>query len=296
MNALTIVLLAGACLASAAGNRIVGGELTTINEYPGIVAIENLSWLTETWAQSCAGNILTTRWIVSAAHCFEGFWLTETWAQSCAGNILTVRWIVSAAHCFEGLFYEPRRRRIRAGSSFRNTGGQVIGVVSEFKHPTYGSYGMDGDINVILLQSPLEYNPVVAAVNIVSQGFELPDDSPVVHAGWGTTSSGGTLSEQLRDVTIYTINRELCRDRYWNEPPVGARPVTENMICAGILDVGGKDACQGDSGGPLYYTDAVGTRILVGIVSWGLGCANATFGGLSTRVSSYTDWIIETAV
>ncbi|KAJ2952694.1 hypothetical protein O0L34_g7037 [Tuta absoluta] len=262
MNTLICVLLAGACLASVAGKRIVGGELTTVEEYPAIVAIESLSVNTETWSQSCGGSILTTRYIVSAAHCFEG------------------------------VFYNPSRRRIRAGSSFRNTGGQVIGIVIDHKHPSYGSLGFDGDINVILLQSALEYNPIVTNVNIVSQGFELPNNSPVVHAGWGHTSEGGSVSEQLRHVSIYTIDRQLCMDRYVDHP----LPVTENMICAGILDVGGKDACQVDSGGPMYYNDAANTRILVGIVSWGQGCANASYPGLSTRVASYTDWIVATAV
>ena len=39
------------------------------------------------------------------------------------------------------------------------------------------------------------------------------------------------------------------------------------MICAGVAG-GGKDACEGDSVGPLV----VGGQ-LVGIVSWGVGCA-----------------------
>lgn len=94
----------------------------------------------------------------------------------------------------------------------------------------------------------------------------------------------------LRDVTIYTINNDWCRTRY-SELPNSL--VTENMICAGILEVGGKDACQGDSGGPLYFNSA-GNNIIVGIVSWGYQCANGSFPGLSTTVASYTNWIVET--
>lgn len=95
----------------------------------------------------------------------------------------------------------------------------------------------------------------------------------------------------LRDVTIYTVNTEWCRLRYLELPSPGI--VTENMICAGILSVGGRDACQGDSGGPLYFTSA-GVNILVGIVSWGHQCANGSFPGVSTAVSPYTNWIIKT--
>ena len=43
--------------------------------------------------------------------------------------------------------------------------------------------------------------------------------------------------------------------------------ITDAMICAG--GEVGIDACQGDSGGPLYDPS---TNILVGVVSFGLGC------------------------
>lgn len=52
------------------------------------------------------------------------------------------------------------------------------------------------------------------------------------------------------------------------------------MICA---TDNGKDGCQGDSGGPLY--DAV-NNVVVGIVSWGIGCAHPSFPGVYSRISS----------
>ncbi|XP_013186269.1 trypsin, alkaline C [Amyelois transitella] len=253
----TVILLAAVACNKAASNRIVGGELTTIEYYTSLVQVEFLGVFTGTWSQSCAANILNSRNVLSAAHCFEGF------------------------------LYEPSRRRIRAGATFRNTGGILALVEREFNHPTYGLNAMDGDVAVVRLSEPLVYSPVVQQATIVAQDTVLPDNLPVVHAGWGATSWQGPASSQLQDVTIYTVNNELCRQRYLALPN---HVVTTNMICAGILDVGGRDACQGDSGGPLYYDN-----ILVGIVSWGHQCANDTFPGVSTAVAPYTNWIVQIA-
>ncbi|XP_037303384.1 trypsin, alkaline C-like [Manduca sexta] len=253
---IALALFAGNIIASTA-SRIVGGQLTTIDRYPSLVQVE--------------------------------FLRIFTWSQSCAANILNNFYVLSAAHCFEGLFYDRSRRRIRGGATFRNTGGEVIGIVREFNHPDYDIIPSDADITVVRLSAPIIYNPVMQQGMIVPQGFEIPDNMPVVHAGWGATRWLGLQSSQLQDVTIYTVNRQLCAERYLSLHP--SLQITGNMICAGILDVGGKDACQGDSGGPMYFGG-----VIVGIVSWGHRCANATFPGVSTAVGPYTDWIVSTAV
>ncbi|KAJ8711581.1 hypothetical protein PYW08_008535 [Mythimna loreyi] len=255
---LALALLAGIACASPA-SRILGGDETSVAQYPSIVQVES------------AG--------VSSG----------IWSQSCGGNILTMRYVLSAAHCFHGVYYDPKNRRIRAGSSIRGYGGQVAYVDVEINHPTYGANDMDGDITVVKLKDSLVYGPYVQQGAIIVQDFEMPEGIPVDLVGWGATELGGLPSNELREATVFIIKREICAERY-NSLTV-PRSVTENMICASLIDVGGKDACQGDFGGPLYYG-----QILVGILSWGEGCANKTLPGVSTAVSSYSQWITQTAI
>nr|ALE15214.1 trypsin-like serine protease precursor [Diatraea saccharalis] len=247
-----LVSLAATAYAASTG-RIVGGRDTTIDNYPSLVQVEN-------------------RFII-------------VWFQNCGGNILTTRYILSAAHCFTGETYSPSNRRIRAGSSYRNTGGIVIGVKRSINHPSYIDYQYDGDISVVELETPLVYSSVIQQASIIAPGAEIRDNMPAVYAGWGSIEENGPSSRVLQHVNVFTINRNICRQRYSEEA------ITDNMICAGVLDEGGRDACQGDSGGPMYVQN-----ILVGIISWGYGCGSPSFPGVNTAVSSYTDWIVKTAV
>jgi secreted trypsin-like serine protease len=51
------------------------------------------------------------------------------------------------------------------------------------------------------------------------------------------------------------------------------------------------DSCQGDSGGPLMMFTTSNQWVLVGLISYGYGCALANYMGVYTRVAAYQDWI-----
>lgn len=91
----------------------------------------------------------------------------------------------------------------------------------------------------------------------------------------------GFASEELRHVNVFTINSEICKNRFSKHIAI-----TENMLCTGWLDIGGHDQCTRDSGSPVYHRDNV-----VGISSMGIGCARPCYPGVNVRVSRFSKWI-----
>ncbi|XP_046459165.1 trypsin-like [Daphnia pulex] len=98
-----------------------------------------------------------------------------------------------------------------------------------------------------------------------------------VIAGWGSTYSGGRVSQKLLKANVTIQDNSVCTRQYGSEFNGNA------MLCASAP---GKDTCQGDSGGPIIVNG-----ILVGTTSWGYGCANPNYAGIYTRITTYVDWI-----
>ena len=74
-----------------------------------------------------------------------------------------------------------------------------------------------------------------------------------------------------------------------NDPSAYNGMIHESQICAGFAQ-GGVDSCSGDSGGPLFV-EQDGQRTLVGVVSFGDGCARPDAYGIYTNVSFFRSWI-----
>ncbi len=87
----------------------------------------------------------------------------------------------------------------------------------------------------------------------------------------------------LRKVNLTTLAPSSCQATYPGE-------TTDLMLCAGSA---GLDSCQGDSGGPLVAFSS-GKPVLVGTVSWGIGCGLPKNPGVYARQSRFSSWIKQT--
>lgn len=182
----------------------------------------------------------------------------------CGGSLVSPDVIVTAQHCMEG----ATGVSAQIGEVDPSQATPVDGV-----DWVAGGGVESGDWAVIKLAEPVEAAEMPALASDASY-----DEGPTfTAAGWGATSEGGPTSDVLMEVDLPFVSDADC----------GAG---EEEVCAGDLQNGGIDTCQGDSGGPLLNT-ADGRPVLVGITSWGNGCAQPGEAGHYTQVSTYDEEI-----
>ena len=108
-------------------------------------------------------------------------------------------------------------------------------------------------------------------------------------AGYGNNRHGGSPTKELTVAHVPIVTKSKCQE-WFESQGEDKSAIDDDMICAGYK--GGKiDACQGDSGGALVVDDSSSRKVMVGIMSSGVGCGREKLPGLYTRVESYVDWI-----
>ncbi|XP_030017472.1 hepatocyte growth factor activator isoform X3 [Sphaeramia orbicularis] len=208
----------------------------------------------------------------------------------CAGTLVSSCWVVSAAHCF---FRNPLKSQIRVvfGQQRFNVTGpntRVFGVEQYVFPKQFSVFNPTlHDIVLIKLKKQdgrcVRKTPFIRPICLPDKGMTFPDGYCCTISGWGHLHEKAERYSSLQEAVVKLINQEKCR-----EPQVYGNHVTSDMICAGLN--GCADACQGDSGGPLACARN-DVSFLYGIISWGEGCGHTKKPGVYTRVVNYIDWI-----
>jgi Trypsin len=264
------------CYSNRHGKHICRGDLTQrrgVRYYrvePGVLA-----WQAQIFVASVRGG-----------------WQNQHW---CGGSLIDEGWVLTAAHCTRDGANAMNDVGVRLGAFDLAAGdGAIYRIDRVIVHANYKRGEKPNDIALLHVVPDKRpgTTPVyrVAAIPIVrpsTNGMEqLQIGQPVRTSGWGRTSENGVLMQQLGETKLRLMANQQCRSIYGDK-------FSDRALCAYAPDT---DSCEGDSGGPLTQLPSdrdIRKVRLIGIVSFGRGCAEPGVPGVYTRVESYFDWIQE---
>ncbi|XP_068622531.1 venom protease-like [Battus philenor] len=255
----------------------IGGRITEPGEFPHMGAV---GWKSSsgTWIFKCGSSLISSNFMLTAAHCSKVSSRDTTVAN-------TVPEIVRLGD----------KNIIDVYANGLNP--VDVRIKKIIVHPLYKAPKKYNDIAIIELQSHVTFNKYVQPACLWTKFDTSPLGTKATLTGWGVIETARLLtSPELQAAEVDIFDSKVCDDllkpscsRLWCG-------MNETQLCAGKLS-GGVDACQGDSGGPLQVRIDLPTKTqgamhyVIGVTSFGIGCARANTSGVYTRVSSFIDWI-----
>ncbi|CAK6444778.1 unnamed protein product [Pipistrellus nathusii] len=252
-------LESAACGQPRVSSRIVGGRDARAGEWPWQASVQRRG------AHVCGGALVAPQWVLTAAHCLRR-----------QAPVSEYRVLLGA---------------LRLG--WASPRALSVPVRRALLHPDFSEDGARGDLALLQLRRPAPLSARVQPVCLPEPGARPPPGAPCWVTGWGSLRPGVSLPawRPLQGVRVPLVDAGTC-DRLYHvgtSVPRAQQIVLPGNLCAGYPQ-GRKDACQGDSGGPLTCLES-GRWVLVGVVSWGKGCALPYRPGVYTNVATYSSWI-----
>ncbi|KAJ9579984.1 hypothetical protein L9F63_004367, partial [Diploptera punctata] len=221
-------------------SRIVGGKPTEMNEFPWMA---RLSYFNRFY---CGGTLINDRYVLTAAHCVKGF-----------------MWFM-----IKVTFGEHDRCN---KSAFPESRFVLRAVSGDFSYLNF-----DHDIALLRLNDKVPFTETIRPICLPVNSDELFENVKAIAAGWGTLKEDGKPSCILHQVEVPVMSNTDCT----NNTKYNHSMISGNMICAGYPD-GMKDSCQnGTRGRPKQRLRNDKKYELIGVVSWGNGCARPGYPGV----------------
>lgn len=201
----------------------------------------------------------------------------------CGGALINDRYILTAGHCI----FKTKKKHLTIGLGLHDVKktdtGLLLAPDKLILHEDFTSDALHdyNDIALIKLTDPVQFTDDIRPICLPIKGSDY-EGRTVKVSGWGRVKSDGGSSRYLRQANLRSMPYESCK-----RTKIGSH-LDDKMICAYAQDV---DACQGDSGGPLIFQRPNEKYETIGIVSWGMGCAQRGFPGVYVKLTDYLDWI-----
>ncbi|CAG7827421.1 unnamed protein product [Allacma fusca] len=238
--------------------RIVNGTEAGVNEFPWRCALETNNGVI------CGSTLISENYVLTAAHCCADF------------NVKTDKVMIN---CGE--------HNLTTSSEAPNVRIQVSQQVTHSGYDS-NSYNQDNDVCLLRLSKPMPMSKAISPVCLPFNncGNQCKDNNTAVTAsGWGVSKYGNNEPMYaLQKLEMPCMSSERCNQYYPGY-------ITKNMVCTYLEN---HDTCQGDSGGGIDAKDADGNSCIVGVVSWGVGCAAKNSPGVYANVQNYLPWIKQT--
>ncbi|XP_007453931.1 PREDICTED: acrosin [Lipotes vexillifer] len=247
------------------GMRIIGGQPAALGAWPWMVSLQVLMYHNNRRYHVCGGTLLNAHWLLTAAHCFRSKTKVTDW-----------RLIFGAKEVVWG-----SNKPVKPPLQERYAEKIII-------HEKYSPGSEANDIALMKITPPVPCGHFIGP-GCLPQFRAGPPRIPQTCwvAGWGfLKDSAPRISPILQEARVDIIDLDLCNSTSWYNGRIRS-----TNVCAGYPE-GQIDTCQGDSGGPLMCRESVeNSYVVVGITSWGVGCARAKRPGVYTSTWSYLNWI-----
>ncbi|XP_062887504.1 acrosin-like isoform X1 [Mobula hypostoma] len=208
----------------------------------------------------------------------------------CGATVISQYWLLSAAHCFpqkDGLNNKRVWKAVMGLTELEraDTWTTTRKIERLVLHEKYAN--LKNDVAVLKVDQPIKFGDYIRPACLPQPGIFHIDKWTKCHVtGWGLMEHNGREAGTLQEAQVELIPLSTCQQSNWY-----GKYVDDRVICAGFAG-GGIDACQGDSGGPLScQSKDTNQFFVVGVVSWGQGCAQRFKPGVYTSTSTFGEWI-----